>query len=922
MTRLRRAGYAVAAIGVAMSGIGFSSPAPAVTRPVATASVATRAGTTAVSKTETVVREDIAADGSTTSVDRRTIGLKVSDTTNLRGRQELDVSWTGAHPTGGLVSDVNSAAGVNEEYPFVLLECRGVDSTSVPASQRISPETCWTQTSVERFNSNLNTQYPAWRSDAHETDAHRQRVVDAPSPRPSGCTRAASAERWIPMVGVDGTVYPGGPLGCGGQAPEASNIGGTGLPSNATYGITGTDGKGSAQFSAWTEDENATLGCSSSVKCSLVAIPVNGISCDGYGTKLPAADQPDPDTGADAQSTCEAPDVYRAGQFAISGTQPNLATSGALWWSASNWRNRITVPLSFAVSANVCSVVSKDKPLEIYGSTLMSQATAQWQPKFCTDKSLYPFVHVQTSDSSARTLLQVGNINAAFSSRSPDGGFTRPTVQAPVAVTGFAISFVVDGSDGQPVANLKLDPRLLAKLLSESYPANAIGKGADPALADNPVNITEDPEFQALNPGLPQYTAKESAAALLTLSSDADMVYALTSYINDDADARAFLDGKADPWGMVVNPAYKNVSLPTYSWPLQDTNNADAAYIDGGNNPCYSHSPSAYLPLISNPTAVISTIVLNMQYGISNVNTECPNGDPTDVSTLKLQIQGRQQPGSRFLLGVVPLSSVARYSLSAASLQAGRADSTVGDQKADAASAVKARSYVASNNAGLKAAAALFTADKAAKTWTVDYDKLATDAGKTAYPGTLPVYTQIPTKGLDKADAKNLAGFLSYVIGTGQVPGLENGQLPPGYLPLTKANGLAAEAGYTTRAIAAVEQQKGFVPSLDAADDASAPNNPSGTSPTGPGITSPSLPGTGSDPGRTQTGPKAEVTPETTTAFRTVGAHSALSRFALPMVLLLCLLLGSVGVVMRWFPVLIKVATDGTGSLRSWRGRS
>ncbi len=882
----RKSVLVLVALALGVAGVAVASPAPAAEQPARTVVTRLASGTSAVTKTATVTRVAFAADGSTTPVDSRTIRLSVSATTNLRGRQELNVSWSGAHPTGGLVSDVNSAAGVNEEYPFVLLECRGVDSTSVPVTRRISPETCWTQTWAERFNSNLNTTYPAWRSDGFETDAHRARIVDAPSPRPKGCTRAAAAERWIPMIAADGTTYLGGNLGCAGQAPESSNVGGTGLPSNATYGITGTDGKGSTEFSAWTEDENATLGCSSSVPCSLVAIPVMGISCDPAGSQLPVADRPDSTDAQGAATQCQAPDVFTPGQIATPGTMPNLATSGALWWSASNWRNRITVPLSFAVSSNVCSVVSKAKPLAIYGSTLLNEVTAQWEPEFCTSKALFPFVHVQTADTSARTLLNLGNVEAAFTSRAPDGGFLKPVVQAPVAVTGFAISYVVDDAQGQPYTRLRLDPRLLAKLLSESYPANSIGKGAVPAIANNPVNITDDPEFKALNPGLPTYTAKESAATLLTLSSEADMVYALTSYINADPDARAWLNGKPDPWGMVVNPSYKSIALPVYSWPLQDNNLAPQSYITGGNNPCYTHSPSPYLPLVANPVGFVSTVVLNMQYGISNVDTDCPNGDPNDVSTLKLQVQGRQQPGFRFVLGVVPLSAVSRYNLTAAALQSGPSPTTPG-----------AGTYVSGTDAGLKAAAALFTKDKAGKTWTVDYDAFRTAAGKTAYPGTLPVFADIPTRGVPRADAAKLAELLTYARGPGQKPGLLNGQLPPGYLPVTAANGLGAMADYTARAALAVKAQQGFVPSLDAADDV-VPTTPGGTS-TGPGSVPNPVAAPGAVNGHPQ--PAAAGTPVSSTAlFRTVGHHTGLGGIGLPLLVLVSLLLGGAGVVLRW----------------------
>ena len=32
-----------------------------------------------------------------------------------------------------------------------------------------------------------------------------------------------------------------------------------------------------------------------------------------------------------------------------------------------------------------------------------------------------------------------------------------------------------------------------------------------------------------------------------------------------------FINGKADPWGMKVNPSYKKIKLPRSEWPLLDT---------------------------------------------------------------------------------------------------------------------------------------------------------------------------------------------------------------------------------------------------------------------------------------------------------------------------------------------------------------
>ena len=43
-------------------------------------------------------------------------------------------------------------------------------------------------------------------------------------------------------------------------------------------------------------------------------------------------------------------------------------------------------------------------------------------------------------------------------------------MQAPIGVAGFAIVYVIDNGNGTQYEKLQLDPRLLAKLLTESYP--------------------------------------------------------------------------------------------------------------------------------------------------------------------------------------------------------------------------------------------------------------------------------------------------------------------------------------------------------------------------------------------------------------------------------------------------------------------
>ena len=67
-------------------------------------------------------------------VDRRSFSVTVSDTKDLRNNQVISVSWSGAHPTGGIVSTEQFASlplipsAADQEYPVVLMECRGIDS--------------------------------------------------------------------------------------------------------------------------------------------------------------------------------------------------------------------------------------------------------------------------------------------------------------------------------------------------------------------------------------------------------------------------------------------------------------------------------------------------------------------------------------------------------------------------------------------------------------------------------------------------------------------------------------------------------------------------------------------------------------------------------------------------------------------------
>ncbi|OLB79969.1 MAG: hypothetical protein AUI14_08670 [Actinobacteria bacterium 13_2_20CM_2_71_6] len=776
----------------------------------------------AFSHTQVVTRAHLGADGSVSTVDTKTVTVTVSQTENLRGRQLIDVTWSGAHPTGGLVLDPNSQEASRQEYPVVILQCRGVESTGAAANQRPDPSTCWTQTPPERYQADNNTAYPAFRMDRFAAPADRHAVVGWPGA--NVCPSAGSpAERYVPFAAADGQVYYGGANGRCGKAPEASIAPDPAAPpANTTYGVTGLDGTGSAKFVLWTDKQNASLGCSDAVPCVLVIVPIMGIGCDVSG-KAAGVDPADiPAAGPDAdQATkdCTATGQYAPGELAPAGLiKGDSAVEGKLWWSASNWANRITVPLTFAPPPNLCDVVDPRLPVYLFGSELMSEATDQWSPAFCRDPRRFKFQHVRTGEPQAKSALATGSIPAALVSRPPDGGWSGPTVNAPIGVTGFAVSYAIDDKAKHPYTDLKLNPRLLAKLLSESYWALP-GLGTDfaalppddphHALATNPQDLSADPEFQALNPDLGTTTQFAASSTLLALNGNSDVIHALTSYLNADPEARAFLDGRPDPWGMVVNPAYKGIALPLEAWPLQDTFMSPTNSLDGCLNDVNGQlHPVPILPLVAAPMAALSAIAQVMQYAIANSAVKCIAQIDAAGRIVggSLKPVGRQPPGSRFMLALTSLGDAQFLGLRTASLQSDASD--VGAKFSNG----NQRHFVGPTEDAMRAAMQLTTADTDRHVWPLDYAKLRT--APDAYPGTMVVYAAVPTTGLDHTTAADLAQLLAFAADEGQQPGLDQGKLPPGYLPMTAANGLGSLVAYTHEAADAVAAQKGAQPGV------------------------------------------------------------------------------------------------------------
>jgi hypothetical protein len=262
----------------------------------------------------------------------------------------------------------------------------------------------------------------------------------------------------------------------------------------------------------------------------------------------------------------------------------------------------------------------------------------------------------------------------------------------------------------------------------------------------------------------------------------------------------AFLSGKADPWGMVVNPSYRDIDVPTAEWPLLDD------YVPPTEIECYKQNPAPYFTQVAAPITSLQKIAEAVLDAWPNVQTKCDRSTSSDP--WKIGRIDRQGVGSRFMLGLVSSGDAHRLGLNEARLL------------------TRGGTYVAPSDATLTRA--LRVAEPSAsgvEPFTLDMAKLRRANG---YPGTMVVYTAARTVNLAKADAVKVATFIDVATSEGQRPGHGNGELPEGYLPLRAAGPtgpLLAQAGHVADLIRA--QDPGETPPGDT-DDPDGPTDDGG----------------------------------------------------------------------------------------------
>ena len=576
------------------------------------------------------------------------------------------------------------------------------------------------------------------------------------------------------------------------------------------------DGTGAFDFETQSADQAPQLGCGRDghLRCWLVVVP-RGTIFGGDGAQCSSLLDPD------------------AGYVPYAKGRPNSYQGGSpINPKCDYWDNRIVVPLDFVKTGTGCVVGSSE--VKVIGSQLMVGAMSSWQPDLCRSLSTtYSFS--TNSDAVARAqildgLAPVGFSGLPLSAGGLDNEQDRQTlaktklVYAPAAISGVVIAFNAEFGNGRQ-EHMVLSPRLMAKLLTQSYPFTVPTSSSDPAknIAHLPAQNQKttflylDPEFVALNPtNYLQFIRTPSL--VLPGPSGADALRQVWRWIQADADAVSFLNGAPAPGGMTVNPYYLPLGNAAAKVPTFDENGEFIVDANGnhvmrdvgqtnidGTPQSLSTAPLDVLPkddeskvplkltgersrFDSLQFAPYTDSLLSGARQAFRANTNSRTSwDPSKINSAG-EIgdwvgSGAQSPGQKFIITITDSPSAVRYGLSTATLQLPNLTEKV-DPSPDR--------FAASLTA--LAPTALDTVKQ------VDPSKVTGDG----YPLTMVTYAMVNLTKSTESSRTSVASMLSQVTTSGQVSGSALGQLPAGYLPLTST--LLGQAEQTITSI------KNYVP--------------------------------------------------------------------------------------------------------------
>lgn len=707
--------------------------------------------------------------------------ITVNQTREL-SNQAVSITWRGADQTKPGPGDWGSNF-------LQVMQCWGEDDASVPGNPGPPPEQCQFGAGAGSPTFPGGAVYPNGFSMSRIITRRILPNFDANV----GVLDPRTGEVWRPFRAVDGNIItshydPGfNPQIQGGNfwLNPYFNI----VTTNEIYAArTGPDGRGSELFQVNTGLEAPGLGCGQRTQavagggkkvptCWLVIVPRGEPVAENQGL-IEIEDNP------------ATPDID---EQEVVSVQRGVISSPL---SPEVWRNRIAIPLDFRPVDSPCDINADSR--RIVGSEVLQLAVSSWQPSLCAGTDLPPYSYAAIGDISARQQISSnasGGPGMAVVSRPlAPASESNPIVYAPLSVAGVVVGFniervpTIDAPDearriaGVRVAQINLTPRLVAKLLTQSYRTQVEVGGSRPAYpwsTGNPRALGEDQDFLRFNPEFVLLQASGRLLGGLQLpTGGSDAAYQMWEWILADPEASAWLAGAPDEWGMRVNPAYStnadtNTSGSPFGDPLPTTfPKADPycyqAVSDGRLIPPRLCGTD-WMPYARNMTETAAWTRAG-----NDTARIIPNnfaGSPTDYWRRDVP----QAAGSRAMIAITDTPNAARFGLQTARL------SRAGDNGAS-------RRFIAPDAAGLAAGVSAMTASAGS---SVLVSAPRTDA-PAAYPLTMVTYAVVRPLSLDASARADYASFVEYAVGAGQVEGTAVGQLPRGYVPLT--NELRAQA--------------------------------------------------------------------------------------------------------------------------------
>jgi hypothetical protein len=643
----------------------------------------------------------------------RHLSFSVNQTANL-SHQGITVRWAGGEPTSALQYAQNF---------MQAMECWGD-----------TPEQCQfgqpSQAMVDKSGFLVQSRSIEPGLDAAQAgDLPPERIL---AENPDGSNTYA-----FPFQSVDGT-----------STFETGELFSSATSNEVSAAPTASDGTGMLNFEVQTSLEAPHLGCgaddgsSTPQPCFLVIVPRGSLDLNGQAPSESAGH--------------------------INGSP----------LSASAWKNRVVIPLNFAPVSQSCPIGQAE--VRVVGSEVAAKAMTSWQPQLCNTGATYGYSRI--GDDEARTQITGTDIGAsrmaivsgALDSASP---YAKMVDYAPVTQSAIVVAYNIDYSlysnssiyrqkNGTKVHDLKLNQRLVAKLLTQSYRDDTPGAGfGNSTVQANPRSITVDPEFLSLNPDFRDFT-RVGPQGLMVSFGNADTNKHVWEWIRANAEASAFLKGAPDSWGMKINPSYKDLGLAdgdaSVSFPKADLR----TYSASSSIPGYG---TLDMRPYYNTMDETATRALRAD---GNVKTAW---DPFKLPAPGAYVSIAPQPvGQRFMLALTDLSSAYRYGLDVAALQGTQVGNFVEPTSSSISTAIE--SQVATATPGVS----------------------ATNWGKAvpnAYPLSEVTYAAVNVCLSTQDERTAYENLITYATSTGQNLGDDLGNLPYGYVPLSDAQkSLAAQA--------------------------------------------------------------------------------------------------------------------------------